>query len=82
MVECDLLFPDDPNLNMEGWEKVEGAARPLPSNPQGQAGPATEFITHLHKTLNAPNHLIRNRLLRLTADSPDILAVVKAEGKV
>ncbi len=24
---------------------------------------------------------IRNRLLRLTADSPDLLAIIKAEGK-
>ena len=26
--------------------------------------------------------LVRNRLLRLTADSPDLLAVIKAEGRV
>jgi hypothetical protein len=40
------------------------------------------FLTHLHKTLNAPSHPIRNRLLRLTADSPDLLAVIKQEGRV
>ena len=40
------------------------------------------FLTHLHQTLNAPSHPIRNRLLRLTADSPDLLAVIKQEGKV
>ncbi len=33
-------------------------------------------------SLNAPSHPIRNRLLRLTADSPDLLAVIKQEGKV
>ena len=33
-------------------------------------------------SLNAPSHPIRNRLLRLTADSPDLLAIIKAEGKV
>ncbi len=33
-------------------------------------------------TLNAPSHPIRNRLLRLTADSPDLLAIIKQEGKV
>jgi hypothetical protein len=27
-------------------------------------------------------HPIRNRLLRLTADSPDLLAIIKHEGKV
>ena len=32
--------------------------------------------------LNASSHLIHNRLLRLTADSPDLLAVIKAEGRV
>ncbi len=39
------------------------------------------FLTH-HQTLNAPSHPIRHRLLRLTADSPDLLAVIKQEGKV
>ncbi len=29
-----------------------------------------------------PTRDIRKRLLRLTADSPDLLAVVKQEGKV
>ena len=33
-------------------------------------------------SLNAPSHPIRNRLLRLTADSPDLLAVIKQGGKV
>ena len=44
-----------------------------------------DFLTHLHQTLfleSAPSHPIRNRLLRLTADSPDLLAVIKQEGKV
>ncbi len=31
---------------------------------------------------NAPSHPIGNRLLRLTADSHDLLAVIKKEGKV
>ena len=30
----------------------------------------------------APSHAIRNRLLRLTADSPDLLAIIEQEGKV
>ena len=35
-----------------------------------------------HQTLNAPSHPSHNRLLRLTAASPDLLAIIKAEGKV
>ena len=30
----------------------------------------------------APSHPIRNRLLRLPADSPDLLAIIKQEGRV
>ncbi|MEI6337384.1 MAG: hypothetical protein WCQ57_02225 [Verrucomicrobiota bacterium] len=41
-----------------------------------------DYLTRLHQTLNAPSHPIRNRLLRLTADSPDLLAIIKQEGKV
>jgi len=41
-----------------------------------------DFLTHLHQTLNAPSHPIRNCLLRLTAASPDLLAVIKQEGRV
>ncbi|MFN3408986.1 MAG: hypothetical protein ACK45B_08345 [Limisphaerales bacterium] len=37
---------------------------------------------HLCTTLNAPASKIRNRLLRLTADNPDLLAVIKQEGRV
>jgi len=33
-------------------------------------------------TLNTPSHPIRNRLLRLAADSPDLLAIIKQEGRV
>jgi hypothetical protein len=32
-------------------------------------------------TLNAPRHPIRDRH-RPTADSPDLLAIIKAEGRV
>jgi len=38
--------------------------------------------THFRRTLNAPSYPIRNRLLGFTADSPDLLAVIKQEGKV
>ncbi len=30
---------------------------------------------------HAPTHPVRNRLLRHTADSPDLLAVIKEEGR-
>jgi hypothetical protein len=33
-------------------------------------------------TANDPAHPIRNQLLRLTADSPNLFAVIKREGKV
>ena len=40
------------------------------------------FLDHFYKTANAPDHPIRNRLLRLTADSPELLAVIKEHGAV
>jgi hypothetical protein len=48
-------------------------------NPLRTSGPPRE-TTHRIATLNAPSHPFRNRLL--TADSPDLLAIIKAEGKV
>ncbi len=50
--------------------------------PEASAAQQRDFLTHLHQTLNAPSHPIRNRLLRLTAASPDLLAIIKQEGKV
>jgi hypothetical protein len=47
---------------------------------EASAAQQRDYLTHLHQTLNAPRHPIRNRLLRLTADSPDLLAVIKADG--
>ena len=35
-----------------------------------------------YEVANAPDHPIRNRLIRLAADSPDLLAVIKEEGAV
>jgi len=40
-----------------------------------------EFIVQLHGKLNAPSSKIRNRLLRISADSPDLLAVIKEGSK-
>jgi predicted RNA-binding protein with PUA-like domain len=38
--------------------------------------PLRDFVS------SCENSPIRNRLLRLTADSPDLLAIIKQEGKV
>ena len=41
---------------------------------KASAAQQRDYLTHLHQTLNAPSHPIR---LRLTAASPDLLAIVK-----
>jgi len=33
--------------------------------PEASEAQQRDFLTHLHQTLNAPSHPIRNRLLRL-----------------
>ena len=70
MAERDLLFHDTVAPHLSVYD-------PTASETQQR-----DFMTHLHTTLNAPTHPIRNRLLRLTADSPDLLAIIKQEGKV
>lgn len=39
-----------------------------------------DILTHLHHTLNAPSHPIRQRLDRISTASPDLLAIIKQEG--
>ena len=70
MAERDLLFHETVATHLSVYD-------PTASETQQR-----DFMTHLHTTLNAPTHPIRNRLLRLTADSPDLLAIIKQEGKV
>ena len=70
MAERDLLFHDTVAPHLAAYA------------PEASAAQQRDFLTHLHQTLNAPSHPIRNRLLRLTADSPDLLAIIKQEGKV
>jgi len=70
MAERDLLFHDTVAPHLAAYDPAASEAQ------------RRDFLTHLHATLNAPSHAIRNRLLRLTADSPDLLAVIKAEGSV
>jgi hypothetical protein len=70
MAERDLLFHDTlaPHL---------AACTPEASEAQQR-----DFLTQLHQTLNAPSHTIRQRLDRICTASPDLLAVIKQEGKV
>ena len=70
MTERGLLFHDTVAPHIAAYD------------PKVSAAQQRDFLIHLHATLNAPGHPIRNRLLRLTADSPDLLAVIKAEGRV
>ena len=76
MAERDLLFHDTVAPHLAAYAPEASAAR------------QRDFLTHLHQTLHAPSHPIRTRLLlrrlrlRLTADSPDLLATIKQDGKV
>ena len=65
MADRDLLFLDDLQPYLDAYD-----AGILELNHDG-------CIASLYRTLNAPASKIRNRLLRLTADSPDLLAVIK-----
>ncbi len=69
MAERDLLFLDDIASHLAAF------------NPSALEPQQREFITQLHRTLNAPASNIRNRLLRISADSPDLLGVILREGK-
>ena len=70
MAERDLLFHDTVAPHLASYD------------PAASEELQRDFLTQLHQTLNAPSHPIRNRLLRLTADSPDLLAIIKQEGRV
>lgn len=70
MAERDLLFFDTVAPHLTAYD------------PKASDAKQREFLADLHRTLNSPSSKIRNRLLRLTADSPDLLAVIKAEGRV
>ena len=53
-----------------------------PYAPEVSAARQRAYLTHLQPTLNAPGHPIRQHLLRLTAVSPGLLAIIKPEGRV
>ena len=69
MAERDLLFLDELEEALAGYDPSAGEAKHV------------AFLETFYRTLNAPESPIRNRLLRLTADSPDLLAIIKEEGK-
>lgn len=70
MADRDLLFLDELAPHLAGIY------------PDANERKKRAFRDSLHGTLNAPTSIIRNRLLRLSADSPDLLAVIKAQGKL
>ena len=70
MAERELLFHDLVAPHFAAYDPAASEAQ------------QRDFLTHLHATVNAPKHPVRNQLIRLTADSPDLLAVIKREGKV
>ena len=39
-------------------------------------------VQSFHETVNAPKHPIRNRLIRMPIESPNLLRIIKEEGKV
>ena len=70
MAERDLLFHDELAPQLEAYDSEASEAE------------QSTFLEQFVNSNNAPSATIRNRLLRLTADSPDLLAVIKKEGKV
>lgn len=69
MAERNLLFLDDVEGLLDKYDQTESVTK------------KQEFLTNFYQAVNAPEHPIRNRLIRLTADSPELLAVIKEEGK-
>ena len=51
-------------------------------NPNAKESSQSLYLQQFCNTANSPDHPLRNRLLRLTADSPDLLAVIKEHGAV
>ncbi|MCK4792327.1 MAG: Eco57I restriction-modification methylase domain-containing protein [Desulfobacteraceae bacterium] len=61
-------------------DKVCQAIKPLPRTASDSA--KWQQIQSFYETVNAPEHPIRNRIMRIPIDSPDLLRVIKEEGKV
>lgn len=69
MADRNLLLLDDLASHLGAYDSADTDAR------------QREFLASLLRTLNAPSSKIRNRLLRLTSESPELLAVIKEERK-
>ena len=75
----ELYFPE--HMAERGLSILLLVERLLSSfDPSASELDKKDILTNFHKTANAPDHAIRNRLLRLTADSPNLLAVIKEKG--
>lgn len=70
MAERDLLFLDQLAPTLTGHDS------------DASDSVQQDFLTSFVNTHNSPTAKVRNQLLRLTADSPELLAVIKNEGKV
>lgn len=60
--------------------EVRNAIKPFPKTAPDSA--KWQQLQSFFNTVNAPKHPIRNRLMRIPIDSPDLLRVIKEEGKV
>lgn len=60
--------------------EVRNAFKPLLKTATDSA--RWQQLQSFYKTVNAPKHPIRNRLMRIPIDSPDLLRVIKEEGRV
>jgi len=73
----ELYFPEEAAakklLFMDQVSTLLGKARSIAT---------AKSIESFYSTANDPKHPIRNQLIRLTADSPDLFAVIKQEGRV
>ncbi len=77
MAERDLLFHDDVARLLE---EAHAMARSRKERKENEDSVLSETL----RAFAASREIdpIRNRLLRLTADSPDLLAVIKQKGRV
>ena len=60
--------------------EVSQAIKPFPKTDSNSA--KWQQVQSFHETVNAPKHPIRNRLMRIPIDSPNLLRIIKEEGKV
>ena len=65
MQERDLLFLDDVAISLKQFDAEASQTAQL------------KFLDSFYRIANTSDHPIHNRLLRLTSDSPELLAVIK-----